>query len=173
MNKILCNINKKYKSSLYNYSNKKREQTQTLNKLIRKTKQITRNKKNIISSAKEKSLQDTIIILSDNESESNNKADENNCKKKRKTKKRSLSILINDKQNTQSNSNEILNQTKIEIEKPPRKRRKKNIVALSENNSSCLLISDTEDSEITTVDLDDENRGKKFIIKQIYFFIVI
>lgn len=139
-------------------SNKKREQTQTLKKLIRKTKQITRNKKNVISSAKEKSLQDTIIILSDNESESNNKADENNCKKKKKTKKRSLSILINDKQNTQNNSNEILNQTKTEIERPPRKRKKKNIVALSENNSSCLLISDTEDSEITTVDLDDENR---------------
>ena len=84
---IIYNMNKKCKSSLYNCSNKKREQTQTLKKLIRKTKQITRNKKNVISSAKEKSLQDTIIILSDNESESNNKADENNCKKKKKTNK--------------------------------------------------------------------------------------
>ena len=54
-------------------------------------------------------------------------------------------------------------------EKSPRKKRKIGITALSENNFACPAISDTIDLEVTTLDLDDENIGKRHV----YYKIII
>lgn len=125
---------------------------------MKEAKKIINKKKNSSLLIKDASFQDSIIILSDNESESSNQKDQSNRAKKRKRTK-TQEILIQDDQNSQCshNSNKSLCQSETEIEKCP-KRRKKNSVS-SNPNATCLLLSDTEDSEIVSVDLDNENIG--------------
>ncbi|XP_029052688.1 NEDD4-binding protein 1-like isoform X2 [Osmia bicornis bicornis] len=146
-----------YESPLKHIQLSKRwKQIQAQRKLMKDAKQIINNKKNSSLLIKEASFQDSIIILSDNESESSNQNDQSNCTKKRKRTK-TQEILVQDDQNSQCShdSNKSMCQSETEIEKCP-KRRKKNSV-LSDPNATCLLLSDTEDSEIVSVDLDNEN----------------
>ncbi|KOC59627.1 putative ribonuclease ZC3H12B [Habropoda laboriosa] len=143
-------------------SSKRLKQIQTQNKLIRNAERISNNKKNCFLSMKNVSLQDSVVILSDNESESNNK-DPNECGKEAKKRKSPLEISKEDKQSSKGlyNLNETLAQTRTEEEtctrKRGKKRKRKNVTALSNNSTHCLLISDTEDSEIASIDIDDEN----------------
>ena len=152
-----------------NCSNKKRKQTQVSN-----TNQVSNSKKDLFLFGKE-SLQDSIIILSDNESESNNKGDEiqptriHQSNQETKSRKRFLDLSIDDEQISLCDSNETVNEKKNATEKSLRKKRKMGITALSENNFTCATMSDTRDLEITTLDLDDENIGKR----QVYYKMII
>ncbi|CAK9812079.1 Ribonuclease ZC3H12A [Anthophora quadrimaculata] len=136
-------------------SSKRLKQIQTEKKLIRNAEQIYNNKKNRILSMKNVSLEDSIVILSDNENESNK--DQNKCKKKGKKRKYSLEISKEHEESSQClyNSNKTLAQTRTEEVICPPKKRRKNVAALSDNNASCLLISDKEDLETVAIDVDD------------------
>lgn len=151
-------------SNLYlfgNCSNKRR-------RLVSNTNQVSNSKKDLFLFGKE-SLQDSIIILSDNESESNNKGDEIKSNQETKSRKRFLDLSIDDEQISLCDSNETVNQKKNVTERSLRKKRKIGITALSENNFTCPAMSDTIDLEVTTLDLDDENIGKS----QVYYKMII
>lgn len=137
-----------YESPLRHIQLSNKRWAQAQKRLSCNTNQVFNKRKGSFCFAKE-SLQDSVIILSDNENELNNKDDES--KQELQTRKRFLDLSINGEGNPQCNSNETLSQTKTAVEGPPRKKRKKNIVALSENNSTCPSVSNT------IIDLDDEN----------------
>ncbi|OAD58307.1 putative ribonuclease ZC3H12B [Eufriesea mexicana] len=134
------------------------EQLQAQKRLSNGVKRAINDKKKTFSLVNERSLQDSIIVLSDNESESNKKESNKKYGQERKRGKRSLELSVNDKQISQCNSNETLSQIITDISAPPRKRQKKNIT-FSENSSSCFLKSNTKDCEIATIDLYDENKA--------------
>ncbi|XP_043605618.1 uncharacterized protein LOC122577946 [Bombus pyrosoma] len=137
-----------YESPLRHIQLSSKRWAQAQKRLLCNTNQVCNKRKDSFCFAKE-SLQDSVIILSDNENESNNKDDES--KQEIETRKRFLDLSINGEGNPQCNSNETLSQMKTTVEGPPRKKRKKDIVALSENNSICPSVSNT------IIDLDDEN----------------
>ncbi|XP_043254092.1 probable ribonuclease ZC3H12C [Colletes gigas] len=137
-------------------SSKRWEQLQKQKQLLNNTKQTVTNKKNVFSSV-DTGFNDSVIVLSDNESESNNYDEQSNGKSNANTRKRPLEQSYEEKQ---TGINSLCNSNKSTKQKGDRneilfrgKRQKMN----SDNDSSCLLISDTEDSEITTVSVDDEN----------------
>ncbi|XP_076626775.1 uncharacterized protein LOC143344526 [Colletes latitarsis] len=130
-------------------SSKRWEQLQKQKKLLNNTKRTIRNKKNVFSSVGT-GFNDSVIILSDNESESNNYDEQNDCKSNANTRKRPLEQSYEEKQTV---NNSLCSSNESTKQKGNKKRRKLN----SDNDSSCLLISDTEDSEIATVSVDGEN----------------
>lgn len=136
-------------------SNKRWKQMQKEQKLMRNIRQINNNKKNSFSLMKDVSLQDSIIILSDNENDSSNQKDQGNYAKPRKRKK-SLEILTEDKESSTFLHNSNKCSCERDTERCP-KRRRRNSPSLPDNESSCYLISDTEDSDIISIDVDNEN----------------
>lgn len=135
-------------------SSKRWKQMRKEQKLMRDSRQIINNKKNF-SLMKDVSFQDSIVILSDNENESNNQNDQSNCTRTRKRKK-SLEILMEDKESSTFLHDPNKCSCQKDTEKCP-KRRRKNSPSLPDNDSSCFLISDTEDSDIISIDVDNEN----------------
>ncbi|CAL7947365.1 unnamed protein product [Xylocopa violacea] len=142
-------------------SSKRWEQARAQERLVRNAKNVSKNKRNnFFSPEKNDVMQDSVIVLSDNEGESNEK-DENKPKQEGTSRKKPLEITLDEKKSIQRllTSGKTLRGSRTEIESPPRKKLK-SIAALSENNSSCLLISDTEDDiEIATINLDGENKA--------------
>ncbi|CAL7947363.1 unnamed protein product [Xylocopa violacea] len=140
---------------------KRWEQARAQERLVRNAKNVSKNKRNnFFSPEKNDVMQDSVIVLSDNEGESNEK-DENKPKQEGTSRKKPLEITLDEKKSIQRllTSGKTLRGSRTEIESPPRKKLK-SIAALSENNSSCLLISDTEDDiEIATINLDGENKA--------------
>lgn len=131
--------------------------------MIRNIKKALNNKEQRpFTILKDESLQDSVIILSDNESESNAKEHQSKNDKQKKAQKRPLRVSKRNKQlpNPLCASNESSIQRKADGE--PCQKRRKESVAPSDINSSCLLLSDV-DSEVSTVELDDENIGKEII----------
>ena len=125
---------------------------------MRKAKQAVEGKQCFFPSLKDSAFQDySVIVLSDNESESNDEEDENNCRNNAKARKRCLETQAEEKLTVQyslRSSKKSLNQGET-ISKPlPCKRRKMDATVLLD--SSCTVVSDTEDAEITTVEIDDE-----------------
>ncbi|XP_053987462.1 NEDD4-binding protein 1-like [Hylaeus volcanicus] len=137
-------------------STKRWEQLQKQRKLMNNTRQAVKKQKLNRNSLMDGGFQDSIIILSDNESESNSPNEQNNRNNNVKKKKKPLGESSEDKQ-TKSRG--------YGVESSSKKRRKKSC-SISDNNSSCLLISDTEDYDNVAVRVDNENIAPSKSINQ-------
>ena len=139
-------------------SGKRWEQLQTQRRLMRTAKQAVVEKQCFFPSLKDSTFQDcSVIVLSDNESELDNEEDENNCRNNAKAKKRCLETQAEEKLTVQyslRSSTKSLNQGETILKPHPCKKRKMDATVLLD--SSCSVVSDTEDAEITTVEIDDE-----------------
>lgn len=125
---------------------------------MRQAKQAVEKKQCFFPSLKDSAFQDcSIIVLSDNESELDNEEDENNCRNNAKARKRGSETQVEEKLTVQyslRSSKKSLNQGEPILEARPRKKRKMDASVVLD--VSCLVVSDTEDGEITTVEIDDE-----------------
>ncbi|XP_076674712.1 uncharacterized protein LOC143372443 isoform X2 [Andrena cerasifolii] len=139
-------------------SSKRWEQIQTQRRLMHKAKLAVKEKQCFFPSLKDSAFQDSsIIVLSDNESELDNEEDENICRNNAKARKRCLETQAEEKLTVQyslHSSKKSLNQGETILKPRPCKKRKMDATVLLD--SSCLVVSDTEDAEITTVEIDDE-----------------
>ncbi|KZC13270.1 PREDICTED: probable ribonuclease ZC3H12C [Dufourea novaeangliae] len=131
-------------------SAKRWRQIEAQKKLLQNVKQVDNNKNTFFSSEADSVEQDSVIILSDNEFESTSKENEDICKDSECTKKRSF-------ESSEDDSNKPLGQRETRAKKHQRKKRKVDSVSSINNNTSCLLISDTEDSDIVTIAANNEN----------------
>lgn len=125
---------------------------------MHKAKQAVEEKQCFFPSLKDSAFQDySVIVLSDNESESDSEEDENNCRNNAKARKRCLETQAEEKLTVQyslRSSKKSLNQGETILRPHPCKKRKMDATVLLD--SSCMVVSDTEDAEITTVEIDDE-----------------
>ena len=139
-------------------SGKRWEQLQIQRRLMHKAKQAVEDKPCFFPSLKDSAFQDSsVIVLSDNEIELDNEEDENNCRNNAKPRKRCLETQAEEKLTVQyslrSSKNSLIQGETVPKPAPCKKRKMDATVLL---DSSCSVVSDTEDAEITTVEIDDE-----------------
>lgn len=120
------------------YSTKRFEQMQVQKKLIRNGKRASENQRCVLPPIADEALQDSVIVLSDNEDQSCRK--ETRKKGKSRAKKRPLELsLDNNNQNSEC------------LQNPSKKRKKNNADPLTKGGNN-----NKKNSEITTINLDDE-----------------
>ncbi|XP_031844288.1 uncharacterized protein LOC116432081 isoform X2 [Nomia melanderi] len=137
---------------------KRYKQLQVQQNLNDRKKEIDNNENNFFSSEIAGLTQDNIIILSDNECESTSADNENVRKHKGDVQKRFLDEVEKTIM-SYKNINASLKRKRPGVMTRSKKRKLLNSGVLLDNNSSCLLISDTEDSDVITVEVDGENRA--------------